>query len=61
MTNNIYLFTSNDVRIYNFITGSLEQVFTKLNENNHETNITAAEFGYKSRKFYVGDAGGFVR
>lgn len=61
MTNNIFIFTSNDVRVYNYITGCLEKIFTKLNENNYETNITACEFGYKSRKFFVGDAGGFVR
>ena len=61
MTNNIFLFTSNDVRVYNYITGALEKVFTKLNESNYDTNITACEFGYKSRKFFVGDAGGFVR
>lgn len=41
MTNNIFLFTSNDVRVYNYITGALEKVFTKLNESNYDTNITA--------------------
>jgi len=30
MTNNIFVFTSNDVRVYNYITGALMKVFTKL-------------------------------
>jgi len=41
MTNNIFVFTSNDVRVYNYTTGSLEKILTKLTENDHETNITA--------------------
>lgn len=49
------------MRVYNHVTGCLEKVFTKLNENSYDTNITACEFGYKSRKFFVGDAAGFVR
>ena len=61
MTNNIFVFTSNDVRVYNYITGALMHVFTKLDETSFETNITAAEFGYKSRKYFLGDAGGYVR
>jgi hypothetical protein len=60
-TNQLFLFTSADVRVYNFVTGALEKVFTKLNETSHDTHITAAEFGYKCRKFFVGDAAGFVR
>ncbi len=57
----IFLFTSNDVRVYNLLTGTLEKVFTKLHDHQNDTHITAAEFGYKSRKFFVGDAAGFVR
>lgn len=60
-SNSLFVFTSNDVRVYNYNTGSLEKVFTHLAEPNFETNITACEFGYKGRKFFVGDAGGFVR
>lgn len=61
MTNQIFVFTSNDVRVYNYYTGSLKKLFTKLYESNYETNITACEFGFKCRRFYIGDAGGFVR
>ena len=61
LTNSIFIFTSNDVRIYNYHTGALKKVFAKLHESSYETNITAAEFGYKGRKFFIGDAGGFVR
>ena len=61
MSNNIFIFSSNDVRVYNYVTGCLEKVFTHLTEGSYETNITACEFGYKGRKFFVGDAGGFVR
>ena len=49
------------MRVYNSVTGCLEKVFTRLTEGSYETNITACEFGYKGRKFFVGDAGGFVR
>lgn len=42
MTNNIFVFTSNDVRVYNYITGELVHLFSKLDDSAFETNITAA-------------------
>ena len=35
LSNSIFIFTSNDVRIYNYHTGVLKKVFAKLHESNY--------------------------